>query len=240
MGKNRVKKEYPELKFIQNFEKEFWFVDNKHQEAKKRIGENLFSYIIKQNIPGLEQTDDPNLNQKIKNYLEENKSDIVSSIKEKKKRLEDKWQKVEQDFFSQTEEITGLNWKHQNYKAYLLFSCLWGGDYEAENNNIYVNPLLEHGDPLYVVFHELTHLLYWQFIHSKYSANFINKNHEFLWELSEIMVNYPLLRLKLDIDMEIPLVVPPQLKDKSKPIVERFSEDSFIEIIKSEIKNKAG
>ena len=63
--------------------------------------------------------------------------------------------------------------------------------------------------------------------------SFIQKNKGFLWRLSEVMVNYPLLKLKLK--TKIPLVIPENLALESKGLVKRFSKEFFKEIIKREI-----
>jgi hypothetical protein len=134
-------------------------------------------------------------------------------------------------------EITQIEWRYKTYRVYLLYSCFWGGDYDINKPNIYINPLLKFGDPIYVIFHELSHLLYWEYIYSNYSQKFIKKNEKLLWNLSEVIVNYPLLKLK--IAYEIPLIIPPNLKKFSTAIIKKFSSKSFSEIIEHEIKKGA-
>jgi len=228
MIRNNVK-----LKFIKSFEREFWFVDNNYSGARKVIGKDRFLYIVNHNIPNCSDESFSGLRDKVKEHIKSNKDEIIRLINEKGNELEKKWRKTEDAFFRQMEEATGIKWKYKEYNVYLLFSCLWGGDYDIGAPNIYINPLLEYGDPLYVVFHELSHLMYWEFISESYPQSFIPKNKDFLWRLSEVMVNYPLLKLKLK--TKIPLVIPENLAEESKGLVKRFSKESFKEIIKCEI-----
>jgi len=222
------------LKFIKSFKKEFWFVDNKYSGARKSIGKDRFFYIINHNIPNCSDGSFVSLRNKVKKHIKSNKDEIIHSINENGGKLEREWRKVENVFFQQMEEITKTKWKHKEYKIYLLFSCLWGGDYDIGAPNIYINPLLKYGDPLYVIFHELSHLLYWEFISEAYSQNFIRKNKDFLWRLSEVMVNYPLLKLKLK--TKIPLIIPENLVAQSENLVKSFSKKPFKKIIRYEIK----
>jgi hypothetical protein len=225
------------LKFIQNFEKEFWFIENKYKDAKKAIGEDRFSYIINQNIPNIYNKNKKIFYKDLKKYIRTHKQDIVTSIKQKNNKIEKRWREFEKDFFQQMEDITKTKWKYKNYNAYPLFSCFWGGDYDINDCNIYINPLLEYGDPIYVIFYELSHLLYWEYIYSNYSKKFIKKNNELLWKISEVMVSYPLLKLKMN--FKFPLVVPGDLKKFSNSMIKIFSKKSFLDIINSEIKKRA-
>lgn len=231
--KIRITKNNVKLKFIKSFEREFWFVDNNYSEAKKVIGKDRFLYIINHNIPNCSDESFSDLCDKVKKHIQSSKDEIIRLIDEKGNELEKKWRKTEDIFFRQMEEATEIKWKYKKYNVYLLFSCLWGGDYDIGMSNIYINPLLEYGDPLYVIFHELSHLMYWEFVSESYPQSFIQKNKGFLWRLSEVMVNYPLLKLKLK--TKIPLVIPENLALESKGLVKRFSKEFFKEIIKREI-----
>ncbi|MDP3729669.1 MAG: hypothetical protein Q8R26_02890 [bacterium] len=121
------KKSYIKLKFIKKFEKEYWFIKTKYDEAKKFIGEKRFAYIINQNIPNCYSKNKEILYKNLKQYIKTDKKIIVLNIARKGTILENKWKKIEKDFFQQTQEITKLHWQYKNYKAYLLHSCFWGG-----------------------------------------------------------------------------------------------------------------
>lgn len=229
MFKNRLK-----LQFVRNFNKEAWFIETKFEEAKKFIGRKRFTYIVNQNIPNCHNNNKKIFYKNIKTYIKTNKNNIVPSIKQEGNNLEKRWKKFEKNFFKQMEEITQIKWKYKTYKIYLLYSCLWGGDYDINKPNIYINPLLKYGDTLYIIFHELSHLLYWEYIYSKYSSKFIKKNYNLLWQLSEVLVNYPLLKLK--IKFKFPIIIPRNLLKFSKPITKKFSILNFINIIDEEIK----
>lgn len=216
--------------------KEFWFIENKFNEAKKSIGEERFAYIINQNILNSFDKDKNIFFNNLKGYIESNYKKILPEIKEKGEILEKRWKKFEKDFFLQMEKITGVKWKYNDYQCFLLYACFWGGDYDINKPNIYINPLLKHGDPLYIIFHELSHLIYWEYIYSKYPEKFILKNNDFLWSLSEIMVNYPLPKLKIDFNFSI--IVPEKLSEFSKDIIDQFPSINFIDLINEEINKK--
>lgn len=232
-----MKQNLPKLRFIKNFNKEYWFIKNKFAEAKQQIGEKRFIYIVNQNIPIGYNKNEKIFYKNLKAYLEANKNNLIPAIKQKSKIIENRWGKFEKKFFEQAEKITKIKWKYKTYKIYFIHSCFWGGDYDKNKSNIYINPLLEYGDPLYIIFHELSHLLYWEYIFKKYPANFIEKNDCFLWQLSEVMVNYPLLKMK--IDFQFPLIIPKNLEKFGKNIIEKCSTNNFIDIIENELK-KAG
>lgn len=232
-----MKKNLPKIRFVKNFNKEYWFVKNKFAEAKQQIGEERFAYIINQNIPVGYNKNKIIFYRNLKKYLKTNKNNLIPAIKQKSEIIENRWGKFEKNFFEQAEKITGIKWKYKTYKIYFIHSCFWGGDYDKNGSNIYINPLLEYGDPLYVIFHELSHLLYWEYIFKKYPVNFIEKNDRLLWQLSEIIVNYPLMKMK--IDFEFPLIIPKDLEKFSKKIIEKFPTNNFIDIIENELK-KAG
>lgn len=228
------KKHYIKLKFIKKFGKEYWFIENKYNEARKFIGEKRFIYIMNQNIPNCYSKNKEIFYRNLKKYIEANKKILVLSIAREKTNLEKKWRRFEKDFFQQIQKITKLNWQHKNYKAYLLYSCFWGGDYDINKPNIYISPLLKYGDPLYIIFHELSHLIYWEYISKKYGGKFIKKNYKLIWKLSEIMVNYPLVKMK--INFNFPLVVPENLKKFSSGILKKFPSTNFANIIDDELR----
>jgi len=225
------------IKFIIDSKKENWFINHKYGDAEKSIGKNRFIYIVNSNIPNIYNRNREIFYKNIKKYIKLNKKTINSEIHNNSRKITSRWKEFENKFFSETEKITGIKWKHKTYKTYFLYSCFWGGDYDIDKPNIYINPLLKFGDPLYVIFHELVHLLYWEHIYSEYSEKFIKKNYNFLWKLSEAMVNYPLLKIKMN--FKFPLVVPEDLESFGKNIIKKFSEMTFINIIDDEIKKGA-
>jgi len=222
------------LKFTANTKKENWFIDNKYYDAEKSIGKNRFAYIVNNNILNAYDRNQKIFYKNIKKHIKTNEKAINLEISNNSKKIIKRWKKFENKFFEQTEKITGIKWKHKTYKTYFLYSCFWGGDYDINKPNIYINPLLKFGDPLYVIFHELIHLLYWEYICSKYSEKFIKKNYNLIWNLSEVIVNYPLIKLKIGFDF--PLVIPRDLEKLSKNIIKKFPTMTFINIIKTEIK----
>ena len=129
--------------------------------------------------------------------------------------------------------ITGLRWQHKTCDLYLIYSCFWGGDYDENGSTIYVTPFLRYGNPLYVIFHELSHLLFWEYIYAAYSHSFIKRHHRKFWELSEIMVNYPLR--KISFTSKFSVVVPPDLNG-ARRILKKFSRYNYLDIIKDEVK----
>lgn len=216
---------------VASSEKELWFVENKYNEAEKLIGNDVFKKIIRFNVLGNYANGD--IKKTVRRYFNENKKTIRKETLETKLNLSLKWKKIEKSFFKQCEAVTGRKWLHDTYKIYLTHSCFWGGDYDINKPNIYINPLLKQGDPLYVIFHELSHLLYWEYVTSKYPDKFIDKNYKSLWRLSEIMVNYPLLKIK--INFKFTPIIPKELKKLSNRILPKFKHESFTGIIDNEI-----
>lgn len=225
------------IKFIIDSKKENWFIDYKYSNAEKSIGKDRFTYIINSNVPNVYNRNREIFYKNIKKYIKLNKKTINSETHNNSGKIINRWKNFENKFFRETEKITGVKWGHKIYKTYFLYSCFWGGDYDINKPNIYINPLLKFGDPLYVIFHELTHLLYWECIYSKYSEKFITKNYNLLWKLSEIMVNYPLM--KLGIGFKFPLVIPKYLETFGKNIIKKFPKMTFVDIVNSEIKKGA-
>lgn len=221
------------INFINSFNEEYKFIREKYDDARGKIGEERFVFIVNQNIPNAYHKNKAIFRKNIEHYLKTNEKVLRSDIKKSSIVIKNKWRKVEASFFKKMENITGISWKHKNYNLYLLFSCFWGGDYDETQPNIYINPLLKYGDPLYVIMHELSHILYWEYIYNKYSKTFIHKNKIFLWKLSEVMVNYPLLNLKIGI--KIPTVIPPDIKQYGFGLIKKFSRSSYIDIIDREI-----
>ena len=226
----------PKLNFLVDYQKEFWFVKNKYRAAQKSIGRKRFDDIINFNIPKAHSNNYDLLIKNILQYLNNRQSVILRDLLKQKNIYQKKWRLFEKKFFSQMEAVTGLIWKNKAYNLYFLYSCFWGGDYDEGKNTIYINPFLKQGDPLYVIFHELSHLLFWEYIYNNYSKKFINQNHFQLWKLSEIMVNYPLL--KLSINYQFPLIVPTNIK-QGNSIIKKFPIMTFCDIIRQELK-KAG
>ena len=237
MKNKLIKYRLPKLYFLVDCKKEFWFIKNKYRDAQKLIGKKKFSNIINFNIP---ETYSDNHKQMVKNislHLKNQQHNILYNLLKQKNIYQKKWRLFEKNFFNQMEVITGLTWKNKTYALYFLYSCFWGGDYDENGNIIYVNPLLKQGDPLYVIFHELSHILFWEYIYDNYSKKFISQNHFWLWKLSEIMVNYPLS--KLTINYKFPLIIPPNIKNADN-IIRKFSTMSFCDIINKELKKRRG
>ena len=225
------------LQFIKNFQKEYWFIKNKLNAAEKEIGKKRFALIVNYNIPNGYNKDKKKFISDITAYFHSNQKQIQKQISKKAVAIEKGWKKYGDAFFKQVREVTKVRWRYRTYKNYFVSSCFWGGDYDINKNNIYINPLIPQGDPLYVIFHELCHLHYWEHIYSEYSANFIKRNHQLFWELSEVMVNYPLQKIK--INYHFPMVIPPYLKRFSSAILKSFPTEEFTDIIKQTIKKRA-
>lgn len=228
-----MKNTYPQLKFITDFTEEYKFIKEKYDDAMQKIGKERFAFIVNYNIPNASHKNKSIFKKNIKQYLKTNEKVICSDIKKSSITIKKKWRKAETSFFKQMENSTGIAWQHNKYNLYLLFSCFWGGDYDETQPNVYINPLLKQGDSLYIIMHELSHILYWEHIYKTYSKTFIRKNKKILWKLSEVMVNYPLLNIKVGI--KVPMVIPPDIKQYGSKLVKKFSQFSYIDIINGEI-----
>jgi hypothetical protein len=219
--------------FIVNFHNEYNFIKKAYPAARKAIGVTIFQKIIAYNITEPVPANLTRIQKKVATYLTINRKDILEQLKEKKEQCERIWSPIGENFFEQAASVAGVPWHHKKYNVYLTASCFWGGDYDEQAPNVYVNPLLKQGDPFYIICHELSHLLFWEFIYGEYGEKFVVKHHAWLWRLSEIMVNYPLLAMH--IGYTFPLIVPPNIP-RSTEIVARFPSESFKDIIVSEIK----
>ncbi len=233
MSNKTVKHCLPKLNFIVNYKKEFWFIKNKYSDARKAIGKKRFGGIINFNIPEIAVDKYERMVKDVYRHTENKREDVLPKLLKQKMIYQKKWLQFGSRFFRQMEEVTGLTWRKRKYDLYFLFSCFWGGDYDENGNTIYVGPLLKHGDPLYVIFHELSHLLFWEFVHTHYTKGFIKRNHFRIWKLSEVLVNYPLL--KISIKYRFPLIIPSTIKNADE-IVKNFSAMSFCDIIQKELK----
>jgi hypothetical protein len=221
------------LDILVNFSQEYSFIKEHYPSARRSIGATTFRKIIAYNILGAVPTDLPHIQERVVSYLRANKKDILSQLEEKKEYYKKIWKPFEKDFFDGMRSTTDLPLLQKVYHANLTASCFWGGDYDEQSPNIYINPLLKQGDPFYVICHELSHLLYWEFIYCHYGKMFIKKNHLQLWQLSELMVNYPLRAM--NIGYQFPLIIPPNIP-RANEVVAKFPLKSFQEIIDEEIK----
>jgi len=223
----------PKLDIKIDFRKEHWFIRKKYPSAEKAIGRDHFSRIINFNVPNAYRPDPAQLEKNILSYLRQNQSEISSSLQKKKRIIQERWNQISEAFFRDSEGLTGIRWRKEKYTLYFLASCFWGGDYDENGKNIYISPLLPHGDPLYIILHELSHLLFWEYIYDTYPPALISRNHVQFWALSEIMVNYPLLKMRLGIEM--PVVIPHSVSG-GKRLIKKFGAHSFKEIITQELK----
>ncbi|MEW6408199.1 MAG: hypothetical protein AB1465_05945 [Patescibacteria group bacterium] len=114
------------LKFIKDFKKESWFIKNKYRAARKQIGEERFIYIINKNIPGCYNRTNKLFVKNLIQYFKDNKKIITSGIAKKSEVIERKWKKYDRRFSEQIPKITGIKWKHKEYRVYLVNSCFWG------------------------------------------------------------------------------------------------------------------
>lgn len=233
MKKKIIKHQLPKLNFFVDYKKEFWFIENNYRDAQKLIGKKDFINIIKFNIPEVYSNDYNQMIKNISQYLKNHQNSILPKLLKQKAIYQKEWCLFEKNFFNQVEKTTGLKWKNKKYDLYFLYSCFWGGDYDEGGNTIYINPLLKQGDPIYVIFHELSHILFWEYIYDNYPTKFISQNHSQLWRLSEIMVNYPLL--KISINYKFPLIIPPNFKGADS-IIKKFAKMTFCDIIHQELK----
>ena len=226
----------PKVSIIADFSEEYAFVKERYVSARRAIGVDTFRKIIAFNIPGAKAQSLPGIQKEVIAYLDANALRLRARLAAEKVVHRKIWREFEKLFFEETSRATGLSWQYATYRIHLTASCFWGGDYDENARDVYINPLLKQGDPLYVTCHELSHLLYWEYLHAHYSKSFIARHRAKLWELSEIMVNYPLIRAKAF--PHFPLVIPPDIVN-GKSIAADFSRKSYLDILDCEIKKIA-
>jgi len=110
------------------------------------------------------------------------------ALGKKAKELKNSWKDVKNIFLSELESVFGK--PNMNIKCYVIFSCGWGS-YDVNENEVYVSYEME--DLLYTLCHEICHLYYYYFI----NKNFKNYDKVKAWRLSEILVNFILIKDKL-------------------------------------------
>ena len=224
-------KRLPHLEFAcADHSKEVWFVRHKFRDAMSQIGATRFVDILNRSVFKGTGWEGASLEPFLE-HLHRNRTGIARQLQQRAPAIRRRWKRYERAFFEQTQTVTGVAWRRRRYRAILIYSCFWGGDYDSEGN-VYVSPSVRYGDPLYVVYHEMSHLLYWEFVRSISSEAFIRRAFTPLWQLSEIMVNYPLLKLR--IGFRFPLILPPDLPGR-KTILAQFPTRSYREIIQSEV-----
>lgn len=235
LPQSRIDDRIIEMKLIfkkSDLKKELWFINNAYAQAKKAMGPTLFKRVIDTNIPGIYSENEQVLKIRLSEYLKEEYRKISKDLEKERKNYENRFKKISALFFKGCESTCELKWKNKTYVVYLMYSCFWGGDYDENGNTVYINPFLKLGDPSYVIFHELSHLLFWEYIHDTRTKAFIKKWRNKLWELSEIMVNYPLQKIPLT--SKFPTVVPPRIK--ASLVLNKFGKLKYKEIIDLEIK----
>ena len=135
-------------------------------------------------------------------------------------------------------DITGFDFKYSVYKCHLSSTFICGGCYDAKVGNLVsVFPSITHADALEVVIHELVHLHFWESLDRmkiKYNKSEKEKSKGTVWDLSEIAVNYPMLKLKLP-GFRYKFKIYPQHKTMWNKI-KKFSKSNFEDFVRSSIK----
>lgn len=185
-----------ELIFYVDFDKDIEIY--KKWKIRKFFGEKSFNYLLTLYYPELvEKTD-----KEIIDFLINNQIRIINQTKKSGEKLKKQWEKTNNVFFKEVEKVTGFKWKYPVYKCHLSSTFICGGCYDARKGNIVsVFPRLKHASALDVLFHELVHLHFWDTI-DKLKVKY-NKNEKLtakgkIWDLSEIAVNYPLQKIRIN------------------------------------------
>lgn len=125
-------------------------------------------------------------------YYNENQKEIINRIKIDGKRAENNW---DNNFFSKISNITGFDWDYSKYEC--SFSAVWvGGGGYIRPNKIIICPFRIDTNAL--IGHELFHLHYWDIIDNIYPKGKVPISINKLWDLSEVVVNYPLEEIKMN------------------------------------------
>lgn len=127
-------------------------------------------------------------------YFKRNEKEIMPKIKKEAKFLETRWKRINDGFFSQIVDITGLKWKYKKYRCQISSSYIVGGGYEKPNT-IFVFPPARHTDALIVIAHELVHLHLFD-IFGRMGVD-TDKADKKLWNLSEALVNLVLEKVRI-------------------------------------------
>jgi len=168
----------------------------KKWKIRKFFGENYFNSLLKMSYPKLVGKTD----KEIINYFKNNKEKIIHQTEKSGEKLKQEWANINNNFFQEVEKVTDFKWKHKVYKCHLSSTFICGGCYDAQRGNIVsIFPRLEHA--LDTLFHELIHLHFWDTIDELRIEH--NKKERLtaqgkVWDLSEIAVNYPLQKIKIE------------------------------------------
>lgn len=135
-------------------------------------------------------------NEEIMRYFREKEDSITKKIKRDAADLKREWMKVEEDVFAHIENITGSKFKRKNYVCYLSSTTIWGGSYEIPDK-ILVFPSCKHSNPVLIIAHELTHLLFWEVFKTVKKTIPKDLFGSKLWDFSEVVTNFILLKIKL-------------------------------------------
>jgi len=185
----------PKLVFYIDFNRDIEIY--KKHKIRKFFGEKVFNKFLKQYYPELVGKND----KEILDYFKKNKRKIIEEAEKAGKKLEQNWKKVGKDFFKEIERVTGFKWRYKTYKCHLSSTFICGGCYDIKKGNVVsVFPKIKHASPLYVLFHELTHLHFWDTISElKIKCNKEEEKNRKgkIWCFSEVAVNYPLKKIKI-------------------------------------------
>src|SRR3989338_4118852 len=170
----------------------------KKWKIRKFFGENFFNYLLKLYYPRLVGKAD----KEIINYFKNNKEKIIQQTEKSGEKLKQEWARVSNDFFQEVERVTGFKWRHEIYKCHLSSTFICGGCYDAQKGNIIsVFPRLRYALGLDTLLHELAHLHFWDTIDElkiRYNKKEKLTAQGKVWDLSEIAVNYPLQKIKME------------------------------------------
>jgi len=121
---------------------------------------------------------------KLKNIFNSNHHILLK----KNEELKTSWEIHNHEFLKEIEVTFGK--LDKKIKCYLIMSCGWGS-YDINKNEVYV--FYGMNNLLYTLCHEIYHLYYYNFLNKNY------KGYDELkaWKLSEIIVNFSLIRGKL-------------------------------------------
>lgn len=183
----------PKIEFFIDFRKDLDCINNSYPQMR-RVFSRDFNRLLKRYYPFCVNKSDED----ILEYFKENKRKITKQTNIHSDVLKAKWTKINNEFFDQIEKITGFQWKYKIYRCYLSSSYICGGGY-ALPRTIIIFPQARHIDPLNSIAHEITHLHLWDILEKTGlkidEKTFTNKK---IWDISEVIVNFPLLKLKIE------------------------------------------
>lgn len=175
----------PTIEFFSDFEKDLDYIKKSFPLLRKKFGE-YFNSMMKLYYPECFKKSDMD----ILEYFKLNKEKIIEKMKLPSDKLKENWNKINDDFFNQTEQITKFKWANEKYICHLSSSFIWGG--YKRPNIVSVFPLKENS--VTVLAHELLHLHFLDIL----DKLGIKLDKQKLWNLSEILVTFIISNLNLE------------------------------------------